>query len=91
MTGSSSEGQTSGPGEAGPADELGVSMKHEESGSDKGPEQPSTPQQQQPARDKGKSAEPDPHLAALIGRAYLHGPPPAWRSSHGSSEIIHAP
>lgn len=55
-------------------DKLEVSMKQEERRGDMDPEQPSTPQQQQPARDKGKSAEPDPHLTALIGRVSLHRP-----------------
>ena len=74
MTGSSREVQSSRPGEAEPADRLGTSMKQEERGGDMDPEQPHTPQQQQPARDKGRSAEPDPHLTALIGRVFLHGP-----------------
>ncbi len=46
--------------------ELKVAFKHQESSNDSGPEQPLTPQQQQPARDKGNTVD-DSHLVALMG------------------------
>ncbi|KAK9825736.1 hypothetical protein WJX74_002575 [Apatococcus lobatus] len=68
----------SGPQEALPSSSGGehvdaagaeaVSLGQKERESDRGPEQPHVPHQQQPARDKGKNAEPDPHLTALLGK-----------------------
>ena len=72
--GASREGQASVRDEADAAADLKVSVRQEERENDRGPEQPLTPQQHQPLRDKGKSTEPDPHMTALIGETPMcHG------------------
>ena len=52
--------------EASQAADLKVAVQQLGSSSDTGPEQPATPQQQQPAREKSKTID-DSHMVALMG------------------------